>query len=154
MIKTIIIDDKTANIATLSKLLQLYCPQIEICATAEDIHEGYNAIIRLQPALVFLDIEMPDGNGFDLLGKFEYPGFEVIFTTAYNQYAIQAFRENALDYLLKPIDIDDLRQAVSKADEQITLKHRNTHIEQYLQRLQAPPCREDRHPCTRWLFIY
>lgn len=138
MIKTLIIDDKTANIATLSKLLQLYCPQIAVCATAEDIREGYDAIVKHQPALVFLDIEMPDGSGFDLLRKFDPVGFEVIFTTAYNQYAIQAFRENALDYLLKPINIDDLQRAVLKADEQITLKHRNTHIEQYLQRLQPP----------------
>lgn len=139
MIKTIIIDDKAANITTLSKLLQLYCPQINVCATAEDIQEGYNTIIKFQPALIFLDIEMPDGSGFELLRKFELLNFEVIFTTAYNQYAIQAFRENALDYLLKPIDIDNLQRAVAKADVQINLKHRNTHIEQYMQKQQVPP---------------
>lgn len=139
MIKTIIIDDKAANIATLNKLVEMYCPQIDICATAENITEGYQAIIKYQPALIFLDIEMPDGSGFDLLRKFETLNFEVIFTTAYNQYAIQAFRENALAYLLKPIDIEDLQAAVTKADQQITLKHRNTHIEAYIQRMQAQP---------------
>ncbi|PSK92454.1 LytR/AlgR family response regulator transcription factor [Taibaiella chishuiensis] len=136
-IRTIIIDDKTANITTLSKLLTLYCPQIELCATAENITEGYNAIVALQPALVFLDIEMPDGSGFDLLSKFDNPGFAVIFTTAYNQYAIRAFRERALDYLLKPIVIDELRQAVSKASQQAGLQQKHADLEQHLQRLQA-----------------
>ncbi len=137
-IRTLIIDDKIANINTLSKLLTLYCPQVELCATAENITEGYNAIVTLQPALVFLDIEMPDGSGFDLLSKFNDPGFEVIFTTAYNQYALRAFREQALDYLLKPIVIDELRQAVSKASQQIGLKQTHIDLEQLLQRLHIP----------------
>lgn len=138
MMKSIIIDDKSANIETLNKLLGLYCPQVQICATAGNIEDGYKAIQEYKPVLIFLDIEMPKGNGFDLLRKFDTLTFEVIFTTAYNQYAVQAFRENVLDYLLKPIDIDALQQAVKKAEQHINLRHTNEHVVQYIQTLQLP----------------
>ncbi len=134
--KSLIIDDKSANIDTLSKLLGLYCPQVQVCGTAGNVEDGYKAIQELRPALVFLDIEMPNGNGFDLLKKFNTLSFEVIFTTAYNQYAVQAFRENVLDYLLKPIDIDILQQAVVKAEHRIIQKQTNEYLVRYMQTLQ------------------
>lgn len=138
MLNTLIIDDKPANINTLTKLLEMYCPQVNICASKQNIDDGYAAILKLQPQLVFLDVEMPDGNGFELLKKFDHVSFDVIFTTAYNQYAVQAFRENALDYILKPIDIDVLQQAVGRAVEKASLKRGNDHIQQFLSRLQTP----------------
>lgn len=136
MIKSVIIDDKSANTDTLEKLLALYCPQVQICGTAGNIEEGYRVIREYKPSLIFLDIEMPNGNGFDLLKKFDTLTFEVIFTTAYNQYAVQAFRENVLDYLLKPIDIEALQQAVTKAEQRISQKQTNDYLVQYLQNLQ------------------
>lgn len=122
MLSAIIVDDKPANIQTLQRLLADYCPQVAVVGTATDGEHAYAAIVAHRPALVFLDIEMPGGSGFDLLRKFPQASFELIFTTAYNQYALQAFRENALDYLLKPIDIGALQQAVSKAERQVGLK--------------------------------
>lgn len=138
MLPSMIIDDKPANIQTLQQLLAEYCPKVKVIGTALNIEDGYNHIVALQPELVFLDIEMPGGTGFDLLKKFKMLSFEVIFITAYNQYAIQAFRENALDYILKPVDIDALVQAVAKAEKHISLKQTNDHLAKYLQQLQVP----------------
>lgn len=138
MLSALIIDDKPANIQTLQQLLTGYCPQVTVIGTAINIEEGYACIMALQPSLIFLDIEMPGGSGFDLLRRFRQLSFEIIFTTAYNQYAIQAFRENALDYLLKPIDIDALQQAVAKAGQQISLKQTNQNLAKYLQQAQTP----------------
>ncbi len=90
----------------------------------------------MQPELVFLDIEMPNGNGFELLKKIDRISFDVIFTTAYDQYAIEAFRREAIDYLLKPIDIEALQQAVIKAEKKASLVHNQSHWQKFLQGLQ------------------
>lgn len=119
-------------------MLEMYCPQVNVCTSKRNIDDNYAAILRLQPELVFLDVEMPNGNGFDLLRKFDDLSFEVIFTTAYNQYAVQAFREHALDYILKPIDIDILQQAVGRAVEKVSFKRDNDYLRQFLTRLQLP----------------
>lgn len=133
MISAVIVDDKTANIGTLNKLITVYCPQVKIVAAVTNIDSAYSSIIQLSPDLVFLDIEMRGGNGFELLRKFEHVSFAVIFTTAHSQYAVQAFRDNALDYLLKPLDIDALQQAVMKAERQLTAKDTNRKLELLLQ---------------------
>jgi len=135
LLNAVIIDDKPANIDTLRSLVTGYCPEVTIAGTATNVDDGQSAIHKHKPHVVFLDIEMPGGNGFDLLRRFGTLPFEVIFTTAYDQYAIQAFREHALDYLLKPIDIDVLRQAVQKARNQIELKQVNEKLVKYLQQL-------------------
>jgi len=122
MLKTIIVDDKTANIQLLKGLIREYCPQLAVTATASDLDEAYALIVQHQPDIVFLDIELTEGSGFDLIHKFTETAFEIIFVTAYSQYAVQAFREQALDYLLKPIDIDALLAAVAKAENHIRLK--------------------------------
>ena len=88
--------------------LHTYCPQVEIAAICNSADKGIEAIRQHAPNVVFLDIEMPKKNGFEVFGTFKDPSFDVIFTTAYNQFAIKAFRFAALDYLLKPIDADDL----------------------------------------------
>ncbi|GAB2559646.1 LytR/AlgR family response regulator transcription factor [Spirosoma areae] len=118
----ILVDDEKHCRDVLALLLAKYCPQITLMASCADGAEGVEAIDRHHPDLVFLDIEMPGMSGFDLLKACRFTGFRVIFTTAYNEYAIQAIRHNALDYILKPIDKDELRQAVAKAEEAISVR--------------------------------
>src|SRR4051812_14154439 len=103
MITAVIIDDEARSALTLSRLLHDFCPQVTIIGIAENADSGKALIRSLSPQLVFLDIEMPRESGFDLLRSLEAIAFEIIFVTAYNQYAISAFKFSALDYLLKPI---------------------------------------------------
>ena len=113
MLKTILIDDDESNLSALSEKLK-HCPQVEIVARCESAEKGIEAIENLRPDLVFLDIEMPVMNGFVMLQQLEYKNFELIFVTAYDHYAIKAIRYSALDYLVKPVDIEELKQAVEK----------------------------------------
>ena len=118
MIKAIIIDDEVHCIDTLSILLADYCPEVEVMQKCMSAKKGLEAIEELKPDLVFLDIEMPIMNGFELLEQFKQIPFAVIFTTSYDQYAIKAIRFSALDYLLKPIDPKELIAAVHKVQLQ------------------------------------
>ena len=113
-IKAIIIDDEERARNTLSSLLLNYCPEINVLATCANVPDGVLAINKHKPDVVFLDIEMPDYNGFELLGFFREIDFDIIFVTAYSEYAIKAFEISAVDYLLKPIDIDQLKNSVEK----------------------------------------
>lgn len=108
-------DDEPDSIKLLSLQLSQHCPEVEIAGTYTSSVKALPAIEKIQPDLVFLDIEMPVMNGFELLEKILHLPFSIIFITAYNQYALKAFRFNAVDYLVKPIDADDLVAAVSKA---------------------------------------
>lgn len=119
MLKTIIIDDEPDSIKLLQLLLVEHCPEIEIAGTYTSSVKALAEIEKLQPNLIFLDIEMPVMNGFELLEKIWHLPFSVIFITAYNQYALKAFRFNAVDYLVKPIDVSDLTEAVAKAAERV-----------------------------------
>ncbi len=114
-IRAIIVDDEENNIKNLQDLLQNYCPEVEVCTTALSAAEGMAKIKSHQPDLVFLDVQMPKATGFDLLEALSPVHFQVIFVTAYDQYAIKAIRFCAIDYLLKPIDILELQQAVKRA---------------------------------------
>jgi two-component system, LytTR family, response regulator len=114
MIQALLIDDEAHCRETLSILLTRYCPEVQIMAQAASGAEGLRAIGQHAPDVVFLDVEMPVMNGFELLETLPTVNFEVIFTTGYDEYAIRAIRFSALDYLLKPIDKDDLRRAVGK----------------------------------------
>jgi len=118
MIKAIIIDDEVHCIDTLSILLADYCPEVEVTDKCMSPKKGLEAIEKSSPELVFLDIEMPIMNGFELLEQFKQIPFAVIFTTSYDQYAIKAIRFSALDYLLKPIDPKELIAAVHKVQLQ------------------------------------
>jgi two-component system LytT family response regulator len=113
--RTIIIDDEEKARKTIYNYLSLYCKEVEIVAQADNVESGYKAIVENQPELVLLDINMPDGTGFDLLKKFEKINFKLIFITAYEEYAIKAFKFSALDYLLKPVNPQELIEAVEKA---------------------------------------
>ena len=120
MIKAIMIDDEVHCIDTLSILLQDYCPEVQIIERCMSAKKGLEAIEKFNPELVFLDIEMPVMNGFELLEKSKEINFSIIFTTSYDQYAIKAIRFSALDYLLKPIDPKELIAAVHKVNAQKT----------------------------------
>jgi len=114
MIRAVIIDDEQPAREVISNFLGEYCPDVEVVAKASSVKTGYNAIRKSSPDLIFLDIEMADGKGFDLLNMFERIDFKIIFVTAYSEYAIKAFRFSAVDYLLKPIKIDELIDAVAR----------------------------------------
>ncbi|MCF8364671.1 MAG: LytTR family DNA-binding domain-containing protein [Bacteroidales bacterium] len=116
-VRTVIIDDERTNILTLKNLLDKYFPGIELVSTASNVAEGIKAIDTHHPDLIFLDISMPDGDGFDLLSRVEFRSFEVIFITAHNQYALKAFDYSALHYLLKPIEYTELRKAINRYHE-------------------------------------
>ncbi|GAB4022809.1 LytR/AlgR family response regulator transcription factor [Spirosoma koreense] len=132
----LIIDDEKHCRDVLTLLLKRYCPTVQILATCANGTEGQTAIETLHPDLVFLDIEMPGMSGFDMLEACHYSDFRVIFTTAFNEYAIKAIRHNALDYILKPVDKDELVQAVAKAQQELATQM-PTQIEQFLGYLQS-----------------
>ncbi|MDN3657836.1 LytTR family DNA-binding domain-containing protein [Ferruginibacter paludis] len=115
LLKTIIIDDEPDSIALLQLQLQKYCKQVSLIGTYDSSVTALTAIKELQPDMLFLDIEMPELNGFQLLERLMPLQFNIVFVTAYNEYAIKAFRYNALDYLVKPILAIDLIDAVEKA---------------------------------------
>jgi two-component system LytT family response regulator len=110
-LKALIIDDETTAIKTLSLLIQHYIPEIKSLKTTTDPHEGLFLLKSFQPQLLFLDIHMPLMSGFELLKQVQQINFSIIFTTAHDEYAIDAIRFSALDYLLKPIDADELQNA-------------------------------------------
>ncbi|QLH48190.1 MAG: response regulator transcription factor [Bacteroidota bacterium] len=112
-----IIDDEANSRNTLRQLLQRLCPDVEVLAEATQAEEGLTLIRALNPDLIFLDIEMPGKNGFDLISALQPQTVHVIFTTAFHQYAVKAFRFSAIDFLLKPIDPDELVSAVTKFRE-------------------------------------
>lgn len=114
MINAIIVDDEEHAVNRLTNLLSTYCPEVIILTACSDIETAYEQINLLKPQAVFLDVQIHDSTGFDLLKKFEQIDFGVIFKTAYEKYAVRAFRFSAIDYLLKPVDPDDLIAAVNK----------------------------------------
>src|SRR5207302_5750876 len=121
MIRGIIIDDEAHCIKRLTDLLHKYCGQeVNVIATCESLEDGLNCIKKLQPDLVFLDVQIHDKTGFDLLKQLDKINFDIIFTTAFDKYAVQAFKFSAIDYLLKPVDPDDLIQAIEKLKEKIS----------------------------------
>ena len=115
-IKVVLIDDESQSRKTLQCFLQDYCPQVEIIGEADSVLSGYQLLQKESPDVIFLDVQMNDGTGFDLLNKISNPSFQVIFTTAFDEFAIKAFQYNAIDYLLKPIDVDELIRSVGKVN--------------------------------------
>ncbi|MEM1323932.1 MAG: LytTR family DNA-binding domain-containing protein [Bacteroidota bacterium] len=114
MLRAIIVDDEPRGREILEHLIREYCPDVEVVGMAEDVLSGMKAIHKHQPDIVFLDIEMPIYSGFKLIESFEKIDFDIIFTTAYDHYAIKAFKVSAAGYLLKPIDIEELIAVVEK----------------------------------------
>lgn len=120
-IKAIIVDDEESARNVLSNLITRYCPQLEIITTCSNIIDAVEAIKQHQPDVVFLDIEMPNYAGYEIVSFFEEINFEIIFVTAYDKYAIKAFEISAVDYLLKPVEIERLKNSVEKLTNKIEL---------------------------------
>ena len=147
MQKAIIIDDEAKGRLALKEKLKQYCPEIDVIAEAANGKEGIEVIEKLHPNIIFLDIEMPVMNGFEMLNNISDQNFHIIFTTAYDQYAIKAIKYAAFDYLLKPIDIEELKTAISRTmacetdqtKKQIELlKQNNQHPKKQLNKLAVP----------------
>lgn len=140
----ILIDDEEKAVQILSSLLQEYCPQINIIGAANSLETGFHAITTHEPDLVFLDIEMPGGSGFDLLKKLPHLNFEIIFVTSYEDYALEAIKFCAIGYILKPIREVELLSAVNQASYRISQKEENLRNKQLLQNLSTPLSQNNR----------
>jgi len=117
MIRCVLIDDESNSLEMMEWLLKTYCPQVKIEAMCNSAANGIEAIHKYKPDVVFLDIEMPHMNGFDMLEQFDKISFDIVFCTAYDQFAIKAFRYSALNYLLKPVDPEDLKETIKRLEE-------------------------------------
>ncbi len=115
----IIVDDEEDSRSVLKQLLKSFCPQVKIVGEAANVKSAYEMILEINPKVIFLDIQMPGGNGFSLLKKFDEIPFEVIFVTSYDKYAIEAIKLSALHYLMKPVEVDDLKFAVGRLEKSI-----------------------------------
>jgi len=138
MIRSIIIDDEQHCIRSLLSDLQQNCPSVEVTDTCSSAKEGIMAIRKHQPDLVFLDVEMPWMNGFEMLEVLGEINFSIIFTTAHGEFAAKAFRISAIDYLLKPIDANDLKKAVEKVEKKMEEGSSLQHITNLLRNFRQP----------------
>ncbi|ERJ58713.1 chemotaxis protein CheY [Sphingobacterium paucimobilis HER1398] len=136
--KAILIDDEISNLENLRTLLEKHCPQLTIIATVQTVHDAVDAIVKYSPNLVFLDIQMGEQTGFDVLRLLPQRNFEVVFVTAYDHYGIQAVKFAALDYLLKPIDIEELTIAVNKAEQKVRAQTQTSQLDFLMQQLRKP----------------
>lgn len=136
MMRAVLIDDEISNLENLQALLKKHCPQVMIMATAQNVSDAVVAIEKNSPHLVFLDIQMGEQTGFDVLKLLPKRNFEVIFVTAYDNYGIQAVKFAAFDYLLKPIDIEELIDAVNKVEHKLATQTQNLQLDFLLQQLK------------------
>ncbi len=113
--RLLIIDNDLVLCSAIRILLQSFCPEISSIEEAYGVQSGIQKIIAFQPAIVLLDVELSDGTGFDLMKQIPYPSFQLIFVTAHNQYAVDAFQFSAIDYLMKPVDPDALQKSIQRA---------------------------------------
>ena len=134
-INTILIDDEPRALASLQKLLEINCPAVNVAGCYNNAEDGREAIQRLRPQLVFLDIAMPGTTGLDLLRSLADINFEIIFVSAHNNFITQAFRFSAVDYILKPVDEELLTEAVKRAEKKIEEKNGGKYIETFLHNL-------------------
>ncbi len=136
MIRSIVIDDEQHCVRSLLSDIQQHCPAIEVVEACSSAKEGMMAIKKLNPDLVFLDVEMPWMNGFEMLEVLGEINFSIIFTTAHDEFAAKAFRISAIDYLLKPIDANDLKAAVQKVEKKMTEGNSVQHITNLLRNIR------------------
>lgn len=138
MLRAIVIDDEKPSREVLCNYLHEFCGGVKVVATAASVNSAYKAITKFKPDLILLDIEMGDGQGFDLLKKFDKIDFGVIFVTAFSEHAVKAFRVNAIDYLLKPVKIEELKEAVSKAIKKVSSPDYTEAVNQLMKHLLEP----------------
>lgn len=124
MLRTVIIDDDPHTCETLANIIPSYCPNVAVVARAGDVKSGVAAIKEHEPDLVLLDIKMPDGSGFDLIRHFDRPDFKIIIISGYMEYAIKGYKYGVIDYILKPVDLEELTLAINKADDIIRFEER------------------------------
>lgn len=136
--RAVLIDDEISNLENLRTLLEKHCPEVTILAALQNVSDAVDAIEKYLPDLVFLDIQMGEQTGFDILKLLPKRNFEVVFVTAYDQYGIQAVKFAALDYLLKPIDIEELMNAVNKAKQKLATQMQTSQLDFLLQQLKKP----------------
>jgi len=134
--KAVIVDDEHMSRQTLRKLLDLYCPDVEVLGEAGSADEAFSLIQKKSPDVVFLDVEMPFGSGFDLLTRFSKVDFEIIFVTAFDQYALKAIKCCALDYLLKPINAEELIASIKRLEQKKHLATDQIKVETFLRNLK------------------
>jgi len=137
MIRAVLIDDIKNSRVTLADDLKTYCPEITIIGEADSVKTGVELIKKAKPDIVFLDIELGDGTGFDILDKFEKIDFKIIFITGLDSYGIKAIKFSALDYLLKPVDTDDLVKAISKYKESETPHDLKANVDYLLENIKG-----------------
>jgi len=148
MIKTLVIDDEYISRNVLKKMLDLHCPEVEVVKECTNADEGIAAIEQLQPQLVFLDISMPGKSGLDMLKEIGHINFEIIFVTAFHEYTIQAIRYSAIDYLLKPVDKNELIQAVSRVTEKISAEESREPVSVFLHNMQQSQLNQEMQLCV------
>jgi two-component system LytT family response regulator len=136
--KAVIIEDEERSRMVLQNLLQTYCPEVDVMGMADSVNEGVDTILKHHPDLVFLDVQINGGTGFDVLDRLKGQSPSIIFTTAYDQYALKAFKFSAIDYLLKPIDIEELKTAVRKASTATAQEEDKYKIQNLLSNLKNP----------------
>ena len=134
-LKVVIVEDEEQSKQTLQTLLEEFCDGVKVLATASSVSEAVKVLSIFSPDVVFLDIELQSGEGFDILNQIEHPNFEVIFTTAFEKYAIKAIKFSSLDYLLKPIDLEELKIAVDKAKRRMDINVYRQQIETLMHNL-------------------
>ncbi|RLD76381.1 MAG: DNA-binding response regulator, partial [Bacteroidetes bacterium] len=137
MIRGIIVEDERHSRETLRGMLDRYCKNVEIVAETDSYRGGLKEIREHHPDVVFLDIQMPDGSGFRMLEELDEIDFEIIFTTAFDQFAIKAIKYSALDYLLKPIDPEELVRALKKVETKLSNQKVNQNIQVLLDNIKA-----------------
>ncbi|WP_236002791.1 LytR/AlgR family response regulator transcription factor [Luteirhabdus pelagi] len=142
MIKAYLVDDEPKALAILSDKIRRVCPDIEIIGTTQNPKEAIEFLRESPPDLLFLDVAMPEINGFEVLQQLEKPDFEIIFATGYDEYAVQAIKHCAIGYLVKPIDNDELVDAVSKAKENISEKSALAKNKALIENLQVKRFRD------------
>jgi len=126
-LKTVIVDDEHDAVEFIASIIGEFCPSLEVVGKAYNVFQGISEIEARKPDLLFLDVEMPNGTGFDLLAQFPEKGFDVIFITAFNHYAIKAIKFSAVDYILKPININEFIEAVERASRKRLERHSHSN---------------------------
>ena len=139
----VIVEDEVRSRQFLKSLVDEFCPEVDVTGMAASVEEAVGMINQLKPQLLFLDIEMHTGTGFDILQQISHREFQVIFTTAYDHYAIKAIKFSALDYLLKPIDVQELQTAVQKAIAQLSGNETQKPLEMLLQNMLRTAAGQD-----------
>lgn len=148
MIKTLIIDDEFVSRNVLKKMLDIHCPDVEVIKECTNADEGKLTIEQLRPQLVFLDISMPGKSGLDMLKEIGDINFEIIFVTAFHEYTIQAIRFSAIDYLLKPVDAKELKEAVERVKTKMKETSPKEPLQSFIHNIQSAQSQQDMQLCV------